>query len=158
VEELRRALRGSERRFDAIVGSLIDRPDGPGPAHDAHRISVRHSPAALLAIVDRTLKKAPKLSVCTAMCMRLDGGRVTLAVGGHPLAGRFGLGHLCEALTVVGGETAEGVIGGLARKLDEFQTGTYADDTAALVLRRVPADEYAPGSGIGTITMPARGE
>ncbi len=43
------------------------------------------SPAELLAFVDATLKKRATLSVCTALCMRLEGDSVTLAVGGHPL-------------------------------------------------------------------------
>jgi PAS domain S-box-containing protein len=43
------------------------------------------SPAELLALVDRTLEKRPSLSVCTALCMRIEGRRATLAVGGHPL-------------------------------------------------------------------------
>jgi PAS domain S-box-containing protein len=43
------------------------------------------SPAALLDLVDRTLKTHGNLSLCTAMCMRLDGDRVTLAAGGHPM-------------------------------------------------------------------------
>ncbi len=43
------------------------------------------SPAQLLAFVDATLKKRPSLSVCTALCMRLERDTATLAVGGHPL-------------------------------------------------------------------------
>jgi PAS domain S-box-containing protein len=43
------------------------------------------SPARLLALVDATLKKRPALSVCTALCVRIDADRATLAVGGHPL-------------------------------------------------------------------------
>ena len=43
------------------------------------------SPAALLAFVDGTLKRRPALSVCTAICLRLDRDSATLAVGGHPL-------------------------------------------------------------------------
>jgi serine phosphatase RsbU (regulator of sigma subunit) len=43
------------------------------------------SPAALLALVDRTLKKRPTLSLCTALCLRLSPHGATLAVGGHPL-------------------------------------------------------------------------
>jgi PAS domain S-box-containing protein len=43
------------------------------------------SPAELLAFIDATLKKRATLSVCTALCMRLEGDSVTLAVGGHPL-------------------------------------------------------------------------
>jgi PAS domain S-box-containing protein len=43
------------------------------------------SPASLLAFVDATLKKRPALSVCTALCVRVQQDRATLAVGGHPL-------------------------------------------------------------------------
>jgi PAS domain S-box-containing protein len=43
------------------------------------------SPAQLLGFVDSTLKKRPTLSVCSALCMRIEGDKVTLAVGGHPL-------------------------------------------------------------------------
>jgi PAS domain S-box-containing protein len=43
------------------------------------------SPAELLAFVDATLKKRPTLSVCTALCMRLERENLTLSVGGHPL-------------------------------------------------------------------------
>jgi PAS domain S-box-containing protein len=43
------------------------------------------SPAQLLDRVDRTLKRRPALSVCTALCLRLEHHRATLAVGGHPL-------------------------------------------------------------------------
>lgn len=45
----------------------------------------RSSPAELLAFVNETLRKRPMLSVCTAMCLRLAQGEITLAVGGHPL-------------------------------------------------------------------------
>lgn len=43
------------------------------------------SPAKLLAFVDGTLKKRSVLCVCTALCLRLEGDMVRLAVGGHPL-------------------------------------------------------------------------
>jgi serine phosphatase RsbU (regulator of sigma subunit) len=43
------------------------------------------SPAEVVARVDAMLKKQRARSICTAMCIRLDGDRVTLAVGGHPL-------------------------------------------------------------------------
>jgi serine phosphatase RsbU (regulator of sigma subunit) len=43
------------------------------------------SPARLLAFVDRTLKKRSTLSVCTAICIRLDNDEATFAAGGHPL-------------------------------------------------------------------------
>jgi serine phosphatase RsbU (regulator of sigma subunit) len=43
------------------------------------------SPAQLLAHVDRTLKRQPARSICTALCIRLEPERAILAVGGHPL-------------------------------------------------------------------------
>jgi sigma-B regulation protein RsbU (phosphoserine phosphatase) len=43
------------------------------------------SPARLLAFVDSTLKKRSTLSLCTAICIRLDGDEATFAAGGHPL-------------------------------------------------------------------------
>jgi PAS domain S-box-containing protein len=45
----------------------------------------RSAPAELLALLDRTLKQRPVLSVCTALCLRLRGSRVEVAAGGHPL-------------------------------------------------------------------------
>jgi PAS domain S-box-containing protein len=170
------------------------------------------SPAGLLEIVDSTLKKCPTLSVCTAMCLRLYDGQVTLAVGGHPLplrvdrgrvqeigehgpllgafpdvgwrdvtlelaAGqsllaytdgvtdardhdgqRFGLRRLSATLAEIGTGTAAEVIDGLTVRLNEFQTSTHADDTAAIVLRRLPADELAPLEFVNAITKHARGE
>jgi serine phosphatase RsbU (regulator of sigma subunit) len=43
------------------------------------------SPARLLAHVDRALKKRRELSICTALCLRLEGNDLTVSVGGHPL-------------------------------------------------------------------------
>jgi PAS domain S-box-containing protein len=43
------------------------------------------SPQQLLAFVDGMLKKRGALSVCTAMCIRLQRDIATLAVAGHPL-------------------------------------------------------------------------
>jgi sigma-B regulation protein RsbU (phosphoserine phosphatase) len=43
------------------------------------------SPAELLARLDSTLKKQPVRSLCTALCLRLEGDHATLAAGGHPL-------------------------------------------------------------------------
>jgi PAS domain S-box-containing protein len=45
----------------------------------------RSSPAELLRFLDATLKQRPQLSVCTALCLRLEGETALLAVGGHPL-------------------------------------------------------------------------
>ncbi len=56
------------------------------------------SPAQLLAFVDSTLKKHSALSVCTALCLRLQGETVTLAAGGHPLPLCIG----AEGVTEVG--------------------------------------------------------
>ena len=74
---------------------LIGDVTGKGVAAAALTALVRHtvrtaaeferSPAALLALVDSTLKKRSTLSVCTAMCLRLDRDQATVAVGGHPL-------------------------------------------------------------------------
>lgn len=151
------------------------------------------SPAELLAQVDRTLKQRPTLSVCTALCLRLEGDQATLAVGGHPLplylarqqvttvgehgpllgafseaawhdvtieleAGstlfaytdgitdavdearsRFGLDRLCDALRDVSGRPATEVVEFLTGALADFQTGAHADDTAAIVLQRLPS-------------------
>src|SRR5664280_1198985 len=45
----------------------------------------RSSPAELLAFMDATLKKRAVLSVCTALCLRLEGDRAQAQRGGHPL-------------------------------------------------------------------------
>jgi serine phosphatase RsbU (regulator of sigma subunit) len=42
------------------------------------------SPAELLRRLDATLKRQ-RGAICTALCLRLDGDGITLAVGGHPL-------------------------------------------------------------------------
>jgi PAS domain S-box-containing protein len=150
------------------------------------------SPAELLAQVDRTLKQRPTLSVCTALCLRLEGDQATLAVGGHPLPlyltgrrvtkvgehgpllgafaeavwhdvtieletgstllaytdgitdavdegrRRFGLDRLCDALRDLAGRPAAEIVESLTGALDAFQTGAHADDTAAIVVQRLP--------------------
>lgn len=42
-------------------------------------------PAHLLERVNSALRRRPSLSVCTALCLRISGSRVTVASGGHPL-------------------------------------------------------------------------
>ncbi|HWF74545.1 MAG TPA: SpoIIE family protein phosphatase [Solirubrobacteraceae bacterium] len=160
------------------------------------------SPAELLAQVDATLKHRSALSVCTALCLRLDGDRATIAVGGHPLPlyitgdgvtklgehgpllgafteavwedttvelapgstlvaytdgitdavdeerRRFGIDRLQDALRDVAGRTAVEVAECLTGALAAFQTGSHADDTAAIVLHR-PVPAAAPVSGGG---------
>ncbi|HEX3688822.1 MAG TPA: SpoIIE family protein phosphatase [Solirubrobacteraceae bacterium] len=150
------------------------------------------SPARLLARVDNTLQGQPTRSVCTALCMRLELDRATLAVGGHPLpvaltrdgvtelgeygpllggfanaswsdsavdiepdsaivmytdgvtdamgddGTRYGSDRLHEMLGSCRGRPAADVITSLATALEVFQSGTHADDTAALALRRLP--------------------
>ncbi len=47
-------------------------------------------PAHILERVNAALRRRPGLSVCTALCLRASGGRVTVASGGHPLLWRLG--------------------------------------------------------------------
>jgi PAS domain S-box-containing protein len=162
------------------------------------------SPARMLALVDATLKKRPALSVCTALCMRIDARGATLAVGGHPLplrlapsggaravgesgpllgafpevrwrdyelelepgtmivaytdgvtdarAGadvdeRFGVRRLRDTLERARELPAQAVMEALGGRLEQFQTGSNTDDTAAIALRRTVADGVSPGSG-----------
>ncbi len=153
------------------------------------------SPARLLALVDRTLKKRGGLSVCTAMCLRLEHDEATFSAGGHPLplcvnaqgaselgehgpllgafedvrwqdftvplkpgstivaytdgvtdareasGARFGAARLSQTLVELAGRPAAEIVERLTATLDAFQTDAHADDTAALVLRRLSADE-----------------
>jgi len=59
---------------------------------------------------------------------------VTDAIGADGT--RYGLQRLCDTLAQFRGRSATAVIEGLTVALGEFQIGTHADDTAALVLRR----------------------
>lgn len=54
------------------------------------------SPAGVLHRVDRALRRRPTLSVCTAVCVTVDGDAVCLAVGGHPLPLRLGPDGVAE--------------------------------------------------------------
>jgi PAS domain S-box-containing protein len=150
------------------------------------------SPAALLAQVDRTLKKQRPGSICTALCLRLEEHAAVCSVGGHPLpilmdehgvetvgargpllggfedghwedepieiatgavlfiytdgvtdalaedGSRFGIERLHETLSQCGDCPAGEVVQRLLASLNSFQGASYADDTAALVLRRGP--------------------
>jgi PAS domain S-box-containing protein len=42
-------------------------------------------PAQILARLDATLRQQPALSICSAVCLRLDGDRVSFSSAGHPL-------------------------------------------------------------------------
>ena len=87
------------------------------------------SPAVLLASVDRALKKQQTLSMCTALCLRLQANRATLAVGGHPLPLRL---------------TAEGIepVGEFGPLLGGFEDASWSEHTV----------ELAPGSTLVAYT------
>jgi serine phosphatase RsbU (regulator of sigma subunit) len=42
-------------------------------------------PAQILARLDATLRQQPALSICSALCLRLEGDRVSFSSAGHPL-------------------------------------------------------------------------
>jgi hypothetical protein len=89
------------------------------------------SPAALLAFVDRTLKKRPPLSVCTSLCLRVHDDTVTLAAGG--------ILCLCPFRLKGWGRWVS-----MGRSLERFPA--HADDTAALVLQRLAAAGASPNA------------
>ncbi len=188
---------------------LIGDVTGKGIEAAALTATVRHtvraaarfesSPAELLALVDSTLAQRPTLSVCTALCLRLDDGQITFAVGGHPLplhltgrgiaelgepgpllgafpdalwrdfsyamapgstlvaytdgctdardreGERFGLERLRGTLEDLGTSSAAAVVERLTRTLRDFQLSGYADDAAAIVLRRSADGEREQG-------------
>jgi PAS domain S-box-containing protein len=74
-----------------VIGDVT----GKGPEAAAVTALVRHtlratsefvaSPAELLARLDRALKQQRQHPICTAICLRLQDDRLSLAVGGHPL-------------------------------------------------------------------------
>jgi sigma-B regulation protein RsbU (phosphoserine phosphatase) len=158
------------------------------------------SPAELLARLDVMLKKQPGPLICTAICLRLDQDRVTLAIGGHPLpihitsdgareigafepllgafdgvdwhdvvldlapgsklviytdgvtdavgsdTERYGLKRLRTTLEQCRDLSAPELIENLTGALRQFQVGEHADDTAALVLRRIPSASQRPAT------------
>jgi serine phosphatase RsbU (regulator of sigma subunit) len=168
------------------------------------------SPADLLARLDRTLKKQPILSLCTALCLRLEDDRATLAAGGHPLplyvtakgvkevgehgpllggfdgvrwsetvlrlepgatlvsytdgvtdaigdgGARYGFSRLSQTLEQGRERAAKSVIDTLTGALEQFQSGGHADDTAVLVLRRLPVESpKAKPNQASTSRLPA---
>ncbi len=74
---------------------LIGDVTGKGVAAASLTSLARHSartasefdprPSQVLARIDRALRRRPGLSLCTALCMRIRGARVELALAGHPL-------------------------------------------------------------------------
>ncbi|MEA2300770.1 MAG: hypothetical protein QOE44_1305, partial [Solirubrobacteraceae bacterium] len=74
---------------------LIGDVTGKGVAAAAMTALVRHSariiaeemphPARILRRLDATLRNQPQLSLCSLLCLRICGTRVTLSSAGHPL-------------------------------------------------------------------------
>jgi sigma-B regulation protein RsbU (phosphoserine phosphatase) len=62
---------------------------------------------------------------------------------------RFGLERLCATLSDVGDRPSTEVIDRLRGVLTEYQTEIHADDTAAIVLRRVSDSREPPNCGNG---------
>jgi PAS domain S-box-containing protein len=75
---------------------LIGDVTGKGVAAAAMTALVRHSarmiaedaaePERILRRLDATLRNQPRLSLCSMLCLRIAGTRVTLSSAGHPLA------------------------------------------------------------------------
>src|SRR6202012_3144007 len=80
----------------------------------------------------------------SVILMYTDG--VTDAVGED--GARYGDTRLHQALARCRGHSAADVIGSLTDDLEAFQTGSHADDTAAVVLRRLPAAPEAATNGV----------
>jgi PAS domain S-box-containing protein len=192
---------------------LIGDVTGKGVDAAALTSLVRHSarivaeddpdPAAILARLDRVLRRQPSLSVCSALCLRLRGREVALGAAGHPLPllvdadsvaivgrpgtllgaiedgrwhnetatvaegqtlllytdgitdtvgadGRFGDDRLHEVAARCGGQPANELLACLDERLNEFQVGPQADDTAALALRLIPVGQRAGQATAGS--------
>jgi PAS domain S-box-containing protein len=73
---------------------------------------------------------------------------VTDAVGAD--GARYGIQRLLEMLATRSASSAEELVEWLTNELARFQTGPHADDTAVLVLRRLPAPSRlsAPGTAL----------
>jgi phosphoserine phosphatase RsbU/P len=81
-------------------------------------------------VADLTLKVKPG----STLMLYTDG--ITDARDGK--GERFGLSRLRETLEQLRSKQAEEILQGVTRKLDEFQSGSHADDIAAIALRRIP--------------------
>jgi PAS domain S-box-containing protein len=86
-------------------------------------------PAHLLERVNAALRRRPSLSVCTALCLRISGSRVTVASGGHPLPWRLGEDGVAE-------------IGSHGTLLGAFARGSWPEESYTL----------APGESVVAIT------
>jgi PAS domain S-box-containing protein len=77
-------------------------------------------PAHLLQRVNAALRRRPSLSVCTALCLRVSGSRVTVASGGHPLPWLLGEDGVRE-------------IGAHGTLLGAFARAQWPEESVALV-------------------------
>jgi PAS domain S-box-containing protein len=74
-----------------VIGDVTGKGVGAAALTSLVRHSIRaasefeSSPAQLLARVDSILTKQRQRSICTALCLRLEGDHIHCAVGGHPL-------------------------------------------------------------------------
>ena len=81
----------TERGWLVLIGDVT----GKGVEAAAMTSLVRHGarfvgedlpePAQILERLDATLRQRPTLSVCTAMCLRIEGNQITFSSAGHPL-------------------------------------------------------------------------
>ncbi len=81
----------SERGWIMLIGDVT----GKGIEAAAMTSLVRHGarfvgeqlpdPAGILARLDAALRQQPNLSLCSALCLRIEGDRVCFASAGHPL-------------------------------------------------------------------------
>jgi PAS domain S-box-containing protein len=81
----------TERGWLVLIGDVT----GKGVEAASMTSLVRHGarflaedlfePAEILARLDATLRQQPALSICSALCLRLEGDQVSFSSGGHPL-------------------------------------------------------------------------
>jgi PAS domain S-box-containing protein len=103
-------------------------------------------PSQVLARIDAALRRRPKVSLCTALCLRLSPRGATLAVGGHP-------SPLCLGVDGTVREVGEHgtLLGALARtRWPECEVDLHAGDTLAVFTDGVTDTVGAGGERWGT--------
>lgn len=120
--------------YDAFAGEhgwlvLIGDVTGKGVEAAAMTSLVRHGarfvseyvgePAEILARLDRSLRQQPTLSLCTALCLRIERDRVQLASAGHPLA------------LLVGGDGVR-TVGRAGSVLGAFEDGSWPTEEVVI--------------------------
>ncbi len=74
-----------------LIGDVTGKGVGAASLTSLARHSARTAsefdprPSSVLARIDRALRRRPKVSLCTALCLRIRGNRVEIAAAGHPL-------------------------------------------------------------------------